>query len=91
MIITLDDTHRIRGTDHCWQLEKLTKAKGETSWRAFKYFTTLTTALHEAAQREIRVYPANTLAEAFDACVRVTHKYAQIFDDVGRPPLRATS
>lgn len=50
-----------------------------------------TTALHEAAQRELRLFPSNTLSEAFDACVRVTQKYAQIFDDVGRPSLRAAS
>ena len=42
------------------------------------------TALHSAAQRELRVYPTQTLTEALDACVRVTHKYAQIFDYVGR-------
>ena len=84
MIIPLDETLRIRGTENCWQLEKLTKAKGKTTWRPFKYFTTLTTALHEAAQRKLRVYPTQTLTEAFDACRRVTHKYARIFDDVGR-------
>ena len=41
-------------------------------------------ALHSAAQRELRVYPAQIIAEALDAVSRVTHKYAQIFDYVGR-------
>ena len=85
LIIPLDNKLRIRGTENCWQLEKLKAEK----WRAFKYFTTLTTALHEAAQREIRVYPANTLTEAFDAVSRVTHKYAQIFANVGKTEIAA--
>ncbi len=88
MIIALSDELRIRGTENCWQLEKL---KGKNEWRAFKYFTTVDNALHEAAQRELRVYPTQTIAEALDACSRVTQKYAQIFDDVGRLPLRASS
>ena len=40
-------------------------------------------ALREAAQREIRTFPATGITEAIDACRRVTQKYAQIFDDVG--------
>ena len=83
MIIPLDDITRIRGTKHCWQLESL-KKNGE--WRPFKYFTTMDSALHEAAQREIRIFPATGITEAIDACNRVTQKYAQIFDGVGRRP-----
>ena len=84
MIIPLDDKLRIRGTEHCWQLEKLKKIKDANEWRAFKYFTTMDNALHEAAQREIRVFPSNTLCEALAACRAVTAKYTQIFDAVGR-------
>ena len=87
MIIHIDDKHRIRGTEHCWQLEKLTGDE----WRAFKYFTTVTSALHEAAQREIRLFSTDSLSEALAACEAVTAKYAKIFDDVGRPSLRAAS
>ncbi len=91
MIIPLDETLRIRGTEHCWQLERLSIVKDKPGWKPYKYFTTVDSALHSAAQRELRVYPTQTVAEAFDACVRVTHKYAQIFDEVGRTPLRAAS
>lgn len=91
MIIPLDDKLRIRGTTECWQLEKLKKVKDHFEWRAFKYFTTVDNALHEAAQRELRLFSSNTLSEALDACNRVTHKYSKIFDDVGRLPLRSAS
>ena len=84
MIIPLDDKLRIRGTENCWQLERLQLIKDEPAWKPYKYFTTVDSALHSAAQRELRVYPTQTLAEAFDACVRVTHKYSRIFDDVGQ-------
>ena len=89
MIIPLDDKTRIRGTTECWQLEKRKNVKGRFEWRAFKYFTTMDNALHEAAQREIRIYPAQGIVEAIDGCNRVTQKYAQIFDDVGRRPKEA--
>ncbi len=79
MIIPLDDELRIRGTEHCWQLERLRNTKGESAWKPYKYFTSVDSALHSAAQRELRVYPAQTIAEALDARRRVTHKYAQIF------------
>ena len=84
MIIALSDKLRIRGTKHCWQLEKLKVVKSQIEWRAFKYFTTMDDALHEAAQRELRLFPSNTLSEALAICRAVTSKYAQIFDEVGR-------
>ena len=83
MIIPLDVKTRIRGTERAWQLESL-KSDGE--WRAFKYFTTMDGALHEAAQREIRTIPATGITKAIDACRRVTEKYSKIFDDVGSRP-----
>ncbi len=84
MIIPLDDKTRIRGTTECWQLEKQKKVKGQLEWRAFKYFTTMDSALQEAAQREIRTFPAMGVTEAIEASRRVTHKFAQILDDVGK-------
>ena len=91
MIIELSDKLRIRGTEHCWQLEMLKKAKGKATWRPFKYFPTLTTALHEAAQRELRLFSTNSLSEALAACREVTDKYAKVFDEVGRPHLKVAS
>ena len=49
MIITIDDKTRIRGTEHCWQLEAAKPVKGAIEWRPFKYFTTMDKALREAA------------------------------------------
>ena len=86
MIIPIDDKTRIRGTEHCWQLEVKRIVSGEANWRPIKYFTSFDKGLHTAAQREIRTYPARGLTEAIDACNRVTHKYAQIFDSVGKKP-----
>ncbi len=83
MIIPLDDGLRIRGTERCWQLEKLKSVKGQDEWRPFKYFTTMDNALREAAQRELRLFPANGVSEAIAACEAVTAKYAKIFDEVG--------
>ena len=88
MIIPLDEKLRIRGTEHCWQLEKL---KGDDEWRAFKYFTTMDNALHEAAQRELRLFSTTGLSDALAACRTLTAKYAQIFDGVGRHLDKATS
>ncbi len=86
MIIPLDDGLRIRGTEICWQLERL---KGQNEWRAFKYFTTVDSALHEAAQRDLRLFPTNGVSEAVAACGAVTSKYSKIFDEVGRRPMGA--
>ena len=86
MIITIDDKTRIRGTEHCWQLEAAKPVKRAIEWRPFKYFTTMDKALREAAQREIRLAPATGITEAIEACNSVTEKYARIFDDVGKQP-----
>ena len=86
MIIPIDERLRIRGTEHCWQLEKLKVVKGLCEWRAFKFFTSMDSALREAAQRDLRLSPANTLPEALADCRAVTSKYAQIFDAVGQRP-----
>ena len=86
LIIHVSEKLRIRGTTECWQLEKRKKVKDHFEWRAFKYFTTMDSALHEAAQREIRNSEANGLAEALAACEAVTAKFANIFDGVGRRP-----
>ena len=86
MIIPIDEKTRIRGTEYCWQLEKTRTVKGEIEWRPFKYFQTMDRALRVAAQREIRILPAEGLTEAIAACNRVTEKYARIFDDVGKNP-----
>ncbi len=81
MIIPLSDKCRIRGTEQCWQLEFSKQIKGNYEWRARKYFTTLDSALREAAWREIRLRPAETLAEAIEAVDEIAKRYSQMFDD----------
>ena len=83
MIIPLDDKHRIRGTEHCWQLEKIKIVKGKIEWRPFKYFKSMDSTLREAAQREIRTFPATGVTEAIAACDQILSKYAEIFDQIG--------
>ncbi len=89
MQITIDEKTRIRGTEHCWQLERARIVKGAPEWRATKYFTTVALALQEAAQHEIRTTPATGLIEAIKVCEAVMEKYGRIFDDVGKFPREA--
>ena len=84
MIINIDDKTRVRGTELCWQIETLRKSKGVLIWKPIKYYTTFGMALREAAQREIRTAPAIGITEAIEACNRVTQKYSNLFDDVGK-------
>ena len=86
MIIPLDDRTRIRGTENAWQLERKHQRNGVDDWKAFSYYTKFADAVGAACQRELRTNPAHGVTEAIDACNRVTQKYAQIFDDVGRRP-----
>ena len=81
MIITLDDKIRIRGTAECWQLEKAVKRRGEREWKAFKYFNSLSGAVGEACRRDIRLHPANGLAEAIKAVDHVAARYNKLLDD----------
>ena len=85
MIIQIDDKLRVRGTEMCWQVErpkliKSGKDKGKVEWRPFKYHATLAHALSEAAHREIRTHPAETIVEAIEAATRIVAKYTEIFD-----------
>ena len=82
MIIQVGKELRIRGTKYCWQLEALRKYKGKDEWRAFKWHSTIDSALREAAQREVRLNPASSLTDAIEAVVQIGAKYARIFDDV---------
>ncbi len=86
MIIQLDDDTRIKGTPRCWELQRLRNYKGNKRWEPYKWFSTFRQALDEAVHSEIRTFPATGLSNAIEACNRVTQKYAQIFDDVGKKP-----
>ena len=85
MIIPIDDKTRVRGTEMCWQFErrfvyKSGKREGEVEWKPEKYHGTLAQALSEAAHREIRTDPADTIPEAIEAATRIISKYTEIFD-----------
>ena len=81
MIIPIDKKIRIRGTEHCWQLEKSVKRKGQTEWEAFKYFVSLSDAVGAACGREIRLHPANSLNDALQAIDEIAARYSQHLDD----------
>ncbi len=81
MIIPLSKKIRIRGTADCWQLEKSRLVKGETRWTPFKYFSDLGQAVSAAVRREIRVHPANSLAEAIKAIDDIAARYNKLLDD----------
>jgi len=84
VIIPLSKDLRVRGTEHCWQLEKAVIRKGQRDWAAFKYFASLGKAVSEACRREIRVHPASSLAEALQAVDKIATRYNKLLDDAIR-------
>ena len=85
MIIPIDEKCRIKGTEMCWQLERLKEYKtgkqaGTSEWRPEKYYPSLGSALSEALHREIRTHPAATIPEAIEAAKTALAKYTAIFD-----------
>ena len=98
MIIEIDNKTRIRGTENSYQLERPRHRHGQVRWEAFKYFSTFRQALAQACEREIRVHPANTLAEAIEAADAIAARYGQLLDGAldelakrSEPTLRAVS
>ncbi len=84
MIISLSKDLRVRGTEHCWQLEKAVIRKGQRDWAAFKYFSSLGKAVSEACRREIRLHPASSLVEALQAVDKIAARYNKLLDDAIR-------
>jgi len=66
MIIPLSKDIRVRGTKHCWQLEKRRVRKDRHEWEAFKYFQSFGEAVGAACSREIRLHPASSLVDALE-------------------------
>ena len=81
MIIPLSEEYRVRGTEHCWQLEKRRVRKAKHEWEAFKYFQTFGEAVGEACRREVRLHPANSLADAIEAVDQIADRYNKLLDD----------
>ncbi len=80
MIIPLSEEYRVRGTEHCWQLEKRRVRKDKHEWQAYKYFQTLGEAVGAACRREVRLHPADSLAEALQAVDKITDRYNEVLD-----------
>ena len=84
MIIPISKDIRVRGTEHCWQLEKRRVRKDKHEWEAFKYFSSLGEAVAAACRREIRIHPASSLVEALQAVDQITARYNKLLDDAIR-------
>ena len=81
MIIQLSKEYRVRGAEHCWQLEKRRVRKDKHEWEAFKYFSSLGEAVGAACRREIRLNPANSLADAIEAVDQIADRYSKLLDE----------
>ena len=80
-MILLSKDLRIRGTERCWQLEKRRARKDKHEWEAFKYFQSLGEAVGAACRREVRLHPADSLADALQAIDQIADRYNKLLDD----------
>ena len=78
MIVQIDPKSRIRGTNHCWELQRLRKRNGDQSWEAYKWCISFCSALEEAVHRDIRLHPAYGLAEAIEAVSGLVQRYERL-------------
>ena len=81
MIIPLSKKIRIRGTEHCWQLEKSRMRNDKHEWEAYKYFQSFGEAVGAACRRDIRLNPATSLIEALRAVDQIVTRYNKLLDD----------
>ena len=78
MIIDLDTSTRISGTERCWELQRTRNYKGGKRWEPYKWFTTFRSALEEAVHREIRIHPAHGLSEAILAVAETIERFEKL-------------
>ena len=78
MIIQIDEKTRIKGTSHCWELQRTRNYKGSKKWEAYKYFPSFRQAVADAVHRDVRLHPARTLVDAIDGVADVVQKYEQL-------------
>ncbi len=81
MIIPINDSVRVAGNEHGWQLQRLRLRQGQQVWQPFKYFTTLGQAMAQAGEREVRLSEGTSLAEAIETYTRVSHRYEELLDN----------
>jgi len=86
VIIPIDESRRIKGTEMCWQIERFHPAseKTEARWVPFKYYASFSQALSAAYQMDVRVAPAEGIKEALSACDSLSQQYGKIFDEFER-------
>ena len=78
MKIDLSKDRRIVGAERCWELQRRRTVKGTNRWEAYKWFPSFGMAVEEAVHADIRLHPAETLAEAIEAVDQLVHRYAQL-------------
>lgn len=82
MIVNIDDITRIVGTELSWDLQVLhtpgKDSKSVPSWKAKKYFTSLSQALSGACEREIRLAPADTLEGCIECLQEIGARYKEL-------------
>ena len=78
MIIQIDEKTRIKGTSHCWELQRIRTRKGRKDWETRKWFTTFRQALDEAVHREIRLHPARNLADAIEGVSEIVQRVSDL-------------
>ena len=78
MIIDLDPTTRISGTESCWEIQRHRNYKGGKRWEPYKWFPSFRSALEEAVHREIRIHPAHGLSEAILAVAETIERFEQL-------------
>ena len=78
MKINLSDDDRVVGTKYAWELQRRRTVKGQDCWRAYKWFASFGSAVHEALHGEIREHPAATLVDAVKAVDSLVQRYAHL-------------
>ena len=81
VIIPIDPLTRIKGTERAWELQKVRTRNGQPTWEPYKWFTTFRSALDEAVHREIRLHPAEGIAEAIEAVSEVAQRFSILIPD----------
>lgn len=78
MNIPIGKNKRIKGTERCWELQRIRTRKGQEVWESYKWFSTFRQALDEAVHSEIRTHPASTIAEAIEAVSDLIRQFSKL-------------
>lgn len=81
MILDLDPSNRIVGTEYAWELQRRYVSAGKSTWRAYRWFPSLTLALQDAAHRKIRTADVQGVAEAIKRVDSVVQRFERLIDE----------